>query len=239
MFEDKIIVYVNTCNNPYTKQECEKYLQTCREKNLQCKYHIFHNITDVFPKLSDPNFSVDIITIDVEHLMSYDYENPYSLISTLKTLSNSTVYRNKKSKSTIKRSIKIIGCVKTSTSNSIIKELMPFVDGLCIGVSEKWTTNMVVADQIKLLNGDYSIPKEIQQKLKLRKDKEDIKDNNKLTPRQKQVLLLVVKRGATNKVIAKTLKISESTVKLHVGSILKKYGLRNRTQLAFFMKDYI
>ncbi len=53
-----------------------------------------------------------------------------------------------------------------------------------------------------------------------------------LTRRQSQIMHLISTRGASNKVIARTLKISESTVKLHVGAILKKYGVRNRTQLA-------
>lgn len=54
----------------------------------------------------------------------------------------------------------------------------------------------------------------------------------KLTPRQTQVLQMIQTRGSSNKVIAKQLKISESTVKVHIGAIMKKFGVRNRTQLA-------
>lgn len=54
----------------------------------------------------------------------------------------------------------------------------------------------------------------------------------KLTPRQQQVLHMIQTRGASNKLIAKQLKISESTVKVHIGAIMKKFGVRNRTQLA-------
>lgn len=57
-----------------------------------------------------------------------------------------------------------------------------------------------------------------------------------LTPRQTQILSLIRERGASNKTIAKTLNIAESTVKLHVGIVLKKYGVKNRTQLALFSK---
>ena len=56
----------------------------------------------------------------------------------------------------------------------------------------------------------------------------------KLTERQEEVYYLILTRGASNKVIARTLNISESTVKLHVGSILRKHGAKNRTQLAVF-----
>jgi len=52
-----------------------------------------------------------------------------------------------------------------------------------------------------------------------------------LTPRQQQVLKLVCHRGLSNKAIAGILKISESTVKIHISSILKEYGVKNRTQL--------
>lgn len=53
-----------------------------------------------------------------------------------------------------------------------------------------------------------------------------------LTDRQKQVLALVCNRGLSNKKIALSLNITESTVKVHVSAILKEYGVRNRTQLA-------
>ena len=54
----------------------------------------------------------------------------------------------------------------------------------------------------------------------------------RLTGRQSEVLALVCKRGLSNKKIAQVLKISESTVKIHMSAILKEYGVRNRTQLA-------
>ena len=61
---------------------------------------------------------------------------------------------------------------------------------------------------------------------------------NTLTPRQRQILNIVATRGISNKSIARMLHISESTVKLHMSGILKKFGLRNRTQLALFARDH-
>lgn len=52
-----------------------------------------------------------------------------------------------------------------------------------------------------------------------------------LTERQTQVARLVCHRGLSNKAVANILNISESTVKIHVSAILKKYGVKNRTQL--------
>lgn len=55
--------------------------------------------------------------------------------------------------------------------------------------------------------------------------------NLRLTPRQSQVLKLICHRGLSNKAIGNILKISESTVKIHTSAILKRYGVKNRTQL--------
>lgn len=52
-----------------------------------------------------------------------------------------------------------------------------------------------------------------------------------LTKRELDVLRLVC-TGQSNQQIAKELVISEHTVKLHIGNILRKTGLTNRTQLA-------
>jgi DNA-binding NarL/FixJ family response regulator len=55
--------------------------------------------------------------------------------------------------------------------------------------------------------------------------------DSSLTPRQSQVLRLICHRGLSNKAIGNILKISESTVKIHTSAILKRYGVKNRTQL--------
>ena len=57
-------------------------------------------------------------------------------------------------------------------------------------------------------------------------------DGIRLTDRQQEIMALVANRGLSNKKIAQVLNISESTVKVHVSSILKAYGVRNRTQSA-------
>jgi DNA-binding CsgD family transcriptional regulator len=56
-------------------------------------------------------------------------------------------------------------------------------------------------------------------------------DESSLTPREREVRSLV-ERGWQDKQIASSLGISFKTVEKHVGSILRKTGARNRTQLA-------
>ena len=58
-----------------------------------------------------------------------------------------------------------------------------------------------------------------------------------LTEREREVLLLVG-QGLSNKEIGQTLYASESTVKTHVGQILRKLNLRNRTQIVVFCFEH-
>jgi DNA-binding NarL/FixJ family response regulator len=54
---------------------------------------------------------------------------------------------------------------------------------------------------------------------------------DRLTPREREVLVLIG-RGFPNKRIASELQLSEKTVKTHVGHVLAKLGVSDRTQAA-------
>jgi two-component system, NarL family, nitrate/nitrite response regulator NarL len=54
-----------------------------------------------------------------------------------------------------------------------------------------------------------------------------------LSPRESGILRCLA-RGASNKQIAREIKISEATVKVHVKAILRKIGVANRTQAAIW-----
>ena len=57
-----------------------------------------------------------------------------------------------------------------------------------------------------------------------------------LSPREEEVLREIA-RGASNKEIARTLDIAETTVKIHVQHILRKLGLNSRVQAAVYASD--
>lgn len=58
-----------------------------------------------------------------------------------------------------------------------------------------------------------------------------------LTPREREIIILLAK-GASNKEVARTLDVAESTVKIHVQSILKKLKLSSRVQAAVYAVEH-
>lgn len=63
-------------------------------------------------------------------------------------------------------------------------------------------------------------------------------ETEQLSPREEDVLRLLA-RGLSNKLIARALAISESTVKNHVKSILAKMQVRNRTEAALNARKWV
>ena len=57
--------------------------------------------------------------------------------------------------------------------------------------------------------------------------------------RRELLILRMLTEGASNKVIALRLVITESTVKVHMKAILRKLRLQNRTQAAMWARNYI
>lgn len=57
---------------------------------------------------------------------------------------------------------------------------------------------------------------------------------SQLTPREREVARAIAE-GASNKEIARGLGITERTVKLHVGAVLEKLGVRDRLQVALIV----
>ena len=60
---------------------------------------------------------------------------------------------------------------------------------------------------------------------------------DKLTPREREIIGCLA-RGESNKAIARTLDLAESTVKIHVQNVLKKLKLTSRVQAAVFAVEH-
>ena len=82
--------------------------------------------------------------------------------------------------------------------------------------------------------GESSLHPKVAQQLikKLRRPAEE-PEREELTARERKVLALIA-RGLSNREIARELSISEPTVRTHVSNILRKLGLKSRTQAALY-----
>ena len=66
---------------------------------------------------------------------------------------------------------------------------------------------------------------------------EEAEEKEKLSPREREIVALLA-RGASNKEIANTLNVAESTVKIHVQNIFKKLNLSSRVQVAVYAVEH-
>lgn len=232
------IISTSTLNH-VSADECSIILKKVKEDFPEVTLDRLPDTQSLFPLLANPEFYTDYVMIDIDEVKNQKGLDIFELVHTLSTLIKCTVHRSVNGK-TEKRNTKIIGLVRERTPVERIKEAMEFkeIDYIMPGYGDRYTYEMS-ADSFRLiLNGvapriDPAIKKQITQEKKKSQDNPGIK----LTARQTQILNIINSRGASNKVIARMLNISESTVKLHVGAILKKYGVRNRTQLAIFSKE--
>jgi DNA-binding NarL/FixJ family response regulator len=229
------ITYVCPSQNvSASDQRCHQIIQ-----ELNMEFTNVETIEELFPLLSDPKFRTDLIVIDIERFYGNPGVDVFDIIHTLSTLIKCTVERTGSGKP-VKRETKIIAVADSSTDPALIKETLSYPEIKTVtlrsgpGVSYTELRDSI----IRITANDFGLDKKVQSWIKPKKTvRKDTSAAIKLTPRQSQILALVSERGASNKVIARMLDISESTVKLHVSAILKKYGVRNRTQLAIFSKN--
>ena len=94
----------------------------------------------------------------------------------------------------------------------------------------------------KVMDGDSVISADMTKKLfaQFRKSPTPVpavSDTEKLTPREREILSELA-IGLSNKEIARKLDVAESTVKIHLQSILKKLELNNRVQAAIYAVEH-
>jgi LuxR family transcriptional regulator, maltose regulon positive regulatory protein len=90
-------------------------------------------------------------------------------------------------------------------------------------------TSIPLEDPARFLSIVRSLDPTLAETFSLKPTRREARDGQALTPREQEVLDLV-RQGLTNREIARTLWISESTVKVHVHHVLEKLGARSRTE---------
>ncbi|TXI09779.1 MAG: response regulator [Polynucleobacter sp.] len=92
----------------------------------------------------------------------------------------------------------------------------------------------------RAFNGESVISPEMTSKLISAFKSNKVKSNNEvqtqisnLSPRELEIVCLIAK-GCSNKEIARSLNIAETTVKIHVQHVLRKLNLSSRVQVAVF-----
>lgn len=221
----------------YFNPEDFETLGSAIQRDLNGEIEVYNGIEDLFPLLSNPFYNTDYVFIDIEGFYSVGHSDVFELIQTLNTLLKCTVHKQTPSSKPKQRSTKIVVLVHATTDPCLIKEVIkiPSIYGVLARVGDGISYENALEDCRQLLAGK-SGPGRLVVNL-LKKPKVVVKpiaSEIALTPRQKQIMDLICSKGASNKHIARILAISESTVKLHVGHIFKKYGVRSRTQLAVF-----
>lgn len=131
------------------------------------------------------------------------------------------------------KKVRIGAIVSATCTPELIKELRSTeILGIVPSMADFGLDENVCAIKT-LLDGHSHWPKKVLEQLKIKGTGSKTSDGGiHLTDRQRQVMHLICNRGLSNKGIASVLKISESTVKIHVSAIMREYGVRNRTQLA-------
>lgn len=198
------------------------------KKDLPVDFFRVNSFATLFKLLSDPQYHTDFISVDLDDAYNISETSVFELINSLATMLKIT-----------NRHVRILLIVGHDTPSSLIKEMISFpaIVGFTLrtGGDIGYEDHKIVLQNI--LNENFEIPKKVQDIIHPKR--KSISDDKEilLTPRQQQIFRMVTDRGASNKVIAKMLNISESTVKLHMSCILKKYKVKNRTQLAVFSRQ--
>lgn len=226
MYDTKIITFVKENSNTAVVEKLSVELNT--------EFISLNNIQHLFRMISTNSYHTDLIIIDIEQLYEFSTAGLLDVVMALNILISCScpLKVNKVG------NIPVAVAVTINTDPKLIREITR--TGFIIGVypsGEEFTFEEKKLAITEMFDNQPHVPIKIQKLLnEKRKTKKTVTNGISLTTRQQQILNLIVERGSSNKMIAKILNISESTVKLHITQILKKHRLTNRTQLALFAK---
>jgi DNA-binding NarL/FixJ family response regulator len=213
----------------YVCSETETFQKSNHLNGLaEFQSYYVNSIHDVFDKISDKSCQIDIIVFDVLHLQECDI-NVTRLVDAIQ-------FMIKTNKLEHQSNIKIMLAVNLLTDIDLIKEICAIGVGF-FPTHLNFSREEALQSVIDTLGGKVHIPKKIKALIQYKNDVCEYNEKVIFTNRQQQILSMIQDNGASNKVIARVLDISESAVKMHIGKILQKTGLKNRTQLALYDKD--
>lgn len=132
--------------------------------------------------------------------------------------------------------IPLVAFGRFTEEDSIRQAIMSGVSG-CISPRDGWKQvvdiiTRVIKGEIVLakMNESSSVTQEASDESQGSDEDEDTEKVH-LTPRQLEVLEQI-RKGASNKTIARNLNVAEGTVKMHCVAIFRELGVSNRTQAA-------
>jgi two-component system nitrate/nitrite response regulator NarL len=107
-------------------------------------------------------------------------------------------------------------------------------DGFCLSTHPH---DVIVTSLELVMLGESILPAKIALAIAAGHEDDLCRERGKLSHREAEILVLL-KEGAPNKIIARKLNLSEATVKVHIKAILKKVGACNRTQAAIWAQRH-
>jgi DNA-binding NarL/FixJ family response regulator len=113
----------------------------------------------------------------------------------------------------------VYGALKAGAAGFVLKDTPP--DRLAAAVRAVAAGDQLFAPQVT---------RRLVESYVARPAPQETEELDELTPREREVVLLVAK-GLSNVEVGEQLFLSEATIKTHLTSILRKLGLRDRTQL--------
>lgn len=133
--------------------------------------------------------------------------------------------------------VRIVVLTVSDTESDIVDAMRAGADGYLLKDAEP---EEILAQLHRVVEGHLAVSDEVTRTLvaRLRRDpNEESELSVNLTAREREVLRLLA-RGLSNKVIALRLGISDATVKVYVKAILRKLGLRTRTEAAVWATQH-
>lgn len=165
-------------------------------------------------KINDINIlEIDFMFVDIENITIIDR------IRTLKEKFND---------------LKILAFGRSNDKEVFLNLYNSSVNGYILDILEKEDLKYIVK---KILSGKKYYDMDLLEDIICNESFDDYEENlNSLTPREVEVLN-EVRKGLSNKEIARKLYITEHTVKKHITSILSKLDMKNRKDLIIYSRD--